>query len=133
MDFEEGELKSSLQEIIHLDEHETLGINVGQNYTVYGIDFNFFIHEMPFYYICEEKNSDYPVPCAAVFFEIIDAKPSAYWNFVFERNEDHRSALLFSEWAKSKEFYERLVDGEDSEQILFHRYKALLDSEWENL
>lgn len=125
--FEEGPLKASLRKIIHLDENEDIGIKIGGQYTVYGINLNFFIDGMPFYYICEDERSSYPVPISAAFFETIDSRVSKNWRFVF--NQDQRHGLFLPEWADDEGFYERLVDGNQKEEIIFSRYKKLIDDE----
>ena len=127
--FGEGVLKHSLRKVIHLDDHEDVGIKVGQLYKVYGINLNFFIENMPFYYICEDEHSSYPVPIAAVFFEIIDSKPSKYWNFVFEPGLTGRFGFFLPEWARDQRYYERLVDGGQKEEDTFVQYKKLIEDE----
>jgi len=128
-DFEEGPLKNSLRKVIHMDEHEEVGLKVGRTYIVYSINLNFLIENMPFYYICDDEQSPYPVPKAASFFEIIDSKPSQYWSFIFESGARGRYGLFLPEWANDQGFYERLVDGEQKEKEIFLRYKKQLESE----
>ena len=77
-DFEEGPLKTSLRKVLHLDENEDIGIRIGNLYTVYGVNLNFLIDGIPFYYICENEHSLYPVPKSAVFFETIDSRLSKH-------------------------------------------------------
>ena len=126
-DFEEGPLKASLKKLIHLDENEDIGIRIGSLYTVYAINLNFFMEGMPFYYICEDGVLDYPVPKAAVFFEIVDSKLSRHWRFVFNQNQQH--GLFLDEWVKGEGFYERLVEGNQKEEAIFLKYKKIIDDE----
>ncbi len=126
-DFEEGPFKASLRKFIHLDENEDIGIKVGFLYTVYGVNLNFFMERMPFYYICEDGRHSYPVPKSAVFFEIVDSKLSKYWRFVFNQNQQH--GLFLPEWSHDEGFYERLVDGNQKEEAIFSRYKKLIEVE----
>ncbi len=125
-DFEDGPLKDSLRKVLHLDENEDIGIRIGSQYTVYGINLNFFIEAMPFYYVCEDGNSTYPVPKSALFFEPVDSRLSKHWRFVFNENQ---YGLFLSEWATDEAFYENLVNGNKKEEALFSKYKKLMDDE----
>lgn len=129
-DFEEGDLKAALRKVIHLEEDEDIGFEINRNYVVYGLNLNFLVGNFPFYYVCENEESMYPIPVAAVFFEIVDSRLSKYWQFVFESNDDYRSELVFSEWASDKTFYEKIVDGSENEEAIFSKYKTLLENEF---
>jgi hypothetical protein len=126
-DFEEGPLKDSLKEVVHLDESEDIGLKIGDLYTVYGVNLDFLVEGMPFYYICESSDSSYPVPMSAAFFEIIDSRLSKHWIFSFDQNQTY--GLFSPEWANNSGFYERLVDGNQNEEAIFSNYKKLMESE----
>lgn len=131
-DFEEGPLKESLKKIIHLDEDIDIGLEVGAVYTVYGISFSFSDGTLPYYYICDFENANYPVPNAAVFFEVVDPRPSQYWEFIFNCPYNKQEVgFNFPEWWRNEYFYSNLLDGEPKEEAIFLKYKKLMDEEFE--
>jgi hypothetical protein len=129
-DFEEGPLKNSLKEVIHLDEDEEISLTVGAIYTVYGMTFNFHDGMVPFYYICNDTDLPYATPKAAVFFEVVDPRPSQFWEFIFDYSKNQEIGFNFPEWIKEKFFYSNLLDGEAREKEIFLKYKKLMDDEF---
>lgn len=117
-----------LKKYIFLSDGE-LNLEVGKEYTVYGIIFR---DNSPWYYLCAEKNDEYPTPYAADFFEITDNKLSSYWKLsIDDRNpEEVLSSLVFSEWAQENpSFYERLLDKHPESIELFVKYRKLMEQE----
>ncbi len=126
-DVEDGRVRESLEKVVHLEENEDVGLKIGETYTVYGINLNFFIENMPFYYVCEDNQASYPVPKAAVFFEVVESTLSKHWRFVFELNSSY--GLFLPEWASDQGFYERIVDENQHEISLFREYRKIMDDE----
>ena len=123
--FEPGPVKDVLRKAIRRDEDLNIGIDIGRQYTVYGI----FIDKelsMPFYFICEEDRDAYPLARSAEFFKIIDSKPSSYWRFIYSSK---RQGLYFPEWAEDEYFYGNLIDGKKKEEAIFAKYRKLMDEE----
>ena len=105
-----------------------LDLQLGMEYTVYGIEFR---DNCPWFYICTEKDDEYPKPYAADVFDIIDERLSSHWKLSFrtQENNKYKSSLIFQEWATNISFYENLIDGDEQAITTFAKYKTLMDSE----
>ena len=118
-----------LKKYISMPDGEIDHLEVGREYTVYGI---IFWVNSPWYYLCLEGIDNYPVPFAADFFKVSDDRLSSYWKLsVDDRYPDViLSSLLFSEWAQENpSFYEHLLDGYPENIKLFLKYRRLMDQE----
>ncbi len=111
-----------LRQSISLSDDDELGINIGQEYMVYGI---VFWDNAPWFYICENDEDDYPTPSPADLFDIVDHRIPTDWQLSFRCiNGISESELVFSEWANDPIFYEKLVDGSKRELDIFLKYKT---------
>jgi hypothetical protein len=110
------------------DENHPIIFNKMEEYVVYGIVFR---DSHPFYLLCDEKDSEYPVPYYAGFFEVIDNVLSQFWILYYETNDDGEGGinLLHKDWASDPMFYENLIDGNEAEVKLFQKYKKEMDDE----
>lgn len=120
-------LLKRLKKYIRMPEGE-IDLEIGKEYTVYGI---VFWDNSPWYYICSEDYDEYPKPFAAEFFEIIESHLSFYWRLstVDQGEGEILSSLVFDEWAKSPDFYERLIESDYEAMDLFNKYRQLMDQE----
>lgn len=98
---------------------------VGQVYPVYGVLF-WGEQNTTNYYICEDENSEYPIPLPADFFEIINGSIPTEWKLGFHRysDGDQITNLVIEEWATDDMFYENLVNGKIKEKDIFNNYKT---------
>jgi hypothetical protein len=102
------------------------GIEIGKEYSVYGI---VFWESVPWYYICEDESYEYPVPYFAGFFRIVDTVLPSDFRLVWYLDDIHQAYILPEEWADDRMFYEKLLDGNEPERILFRKMKMRIDSE----
>lgn len=105
-----------------------LDLEIGKEYVVYGIE---FWDNCPWLYICRDNYEKYPVPVAADFFEITDKRLSAHWQLNFKEvsNSDNQTQLVFPEWANNELFYEDLISGDKHTEIVFEKYRKIMDTE----
>ena len=97
-----------------------MGLEVGQEYVVYGI---LFRDNSPWLYLCEE-GEDYPTPYPLEQFKITDKTFPSEWELSFQHvNGTNRTEIVFPEWANASSFYENLVDGSENEVEIFNKYK----------
>ena len=124
-------LRERLKEGLHLDDDESVGLEKGKEYVVYGI-----LHEDRglSYYVCADDDDEYPIPLAAEFFTVIDGRLSIYWRPVYRPEKEARSyfysAFLMEPWAEDASFYENLVEGAENELSVFQKYKKLIADEF---
>ncbi|WP_460352853.1 MULTISPECIES: hypothetical protein [unclassified Pseudomonas] len=116
-----------LERYISISDSE-LDIEIGKEYTVYGIE---FWDNCPWIYICADSYDEYPKPFALDFFEITDQKLSSYWvlNSKDTYNKKVKTQLVFCEWADDDSFYEKLIDEDDACVITFEKYRKAMDIE----
>lgn len=120
---------STLERIRKNHPLEEVDLEIGRSYTVYGI---IFWDSSPWYYLCAEKDDEYPVPFACEFFEVIDDRLSSYWKLSVDNRCPERilPSLLFPEWAQDNpSFYERLLDDDPDTITTFMKYRQLMDAE----
>jgi len=105
-----------------------LDLEIGKEYVVYGIE---FWDNCPWLYLCPDAYDEYPIPVAADFFEITDKRLSTHWqlNFKEASNNKNQTQLVFSEWASDKLFYESLISGEKHAEVIFDKYRKIMDAE----
>jgi len=105
-----------------------IDLEIGREYTVYGV---VFWDNSPWYYLCTEDYDEYPKPFAAELFEVIVSRLSSYWilSSVDQGEGDILSSLVFDEWAKSPDFYEKLIEGDFKSIELFNKYRQLINQE----
>ncbi|MCC4607770.1 hypothetical protein LL967_07785 [Xanthomonas campestris pv. zinniae] len=111
-----------------MSEKRYENFEIGDEYVVFGI---VFWSGIPFYYIYEEDNSDYPVPLCFDFFDVIDPTPSSYWRISVDDASVSgvQTFLVFEEWAKCKDLYESLLDGEVNSIEIFNKYRKKIQTE----
>jgi hypothetical protein len=100
-------------------------LEIEKIYTVYGIK---FYDNLPMYYICAFEELKHPYPYPAAFFNIVEENLSKFWRLSIDYSENNTS-LLFNEWAIDPYFYEKLVDGDKKENIIFNVYKERMNEE----
>jgi hypothetical protein len=105
-----------------------LDLEIGKEYVVYGIE---FWDNCPWLYLCPDDYDEYPIPVAADFFEIIDKRLSNHWQLNSKEvsNSENQTQLVFSEWATDESFYENLISGEKYAEVVFEKYRKIMDSE----
>ena len=111
-----------------------LDVTVGRTYTVYGVAIRNCI---PWYFIADDSYewSLYPLAYAPAFFVETDVRVSSCWTIGFRganvKVEGVREVIFsFEEWAQDEVFYERLVNGNESDLELFQKYKDFMDMEY---
>jgi len=116
-----------LERYISISDSE-LDIEIGKEYTVYGIE---FWDNCPWIYICADSYDEYPKPFALDFFEITEQKLSSYWvlNSKDTHNKKVKTQLVFCEWADDDSFYEKLIDEDEACVITFEKYRKAMDIE----
>jgi len=105
-----------------------LDLEIGKEYVVYGIE---FWDNCPWLYLCPDDYDEYPIPVAADFFEIIDKRLSNHWQLNSKEvsNSENQTQLVFSEWATDESFYENLISGEKYAEVVFEKYRKIMDAE----
>lgn len=105
-----------------------LDLEIGKEYVVYGIE---FWDNCPWLYLCPDDYDEYPIPVAADFFEIIDKRLSNHWQLNSKEvsNSENQTRLVFSEWATDESFYENLISGEKYAEVVFEKYRKIMDAE----
>ncbi len=123
-----SETKSRLKKYIKLPDDDELDIRIGEKYVVYGL---LFWNNCPWFYLCSENYDEYPKPYPSEFFDIIDDRISLYWKLSFysQSNHEAKTSLVFEEWAKDPNYYERLIDGDINAVELFAKYRQIIDKE----
>jgi hypothetical protein len=113
---------------LRLDEDCPIEFNKMQEYVVYGI---VFCDSHPFYFLCDEKDAEYPTPNYAGFFDVLDDRISKFWRLDYKSNDngDAWTFLIHKDWASDPMFYENLIDGNETEVKLFQKYKKEMDDE----
>jgi len=103
-------------------------LELNKEYTVYGV---VFWDNSPWYYLCAEKDDEYPRPFPAEIFKVSDDQISPFWKVTQEHKQDGEvlSSLLFSEWSMDVKFYERLVDDDPEAINTFDRYRKKMDKQ----
>ena len=101
---------------------------LGKKYTVYGIT---IFQGHPWYYVCDEDYSYYPVWRPWVLFEVSDARLSKYWIVGHQPIDDNLYSFIiaFPEWVNDPEYYDQLTDGDEPAVSIFKKYKQSMDSE----
>lgn len=111
-------IRNELKKIILLDEDYEIGLNISEVYDVYGL---YFSKEGAMYFICEDSDDKYPIGQHASFFEIIDSSIPCDWKFVYRDTDE--SYIVPKVWADDSMFYEKLLDGEEKEELIFQKIK----------
>ncbi|CAI8777906.1 hypothetical protein CVG87_27105 [Pseudomonas sp. WCS365] len=121
------ETLTRLKRYISLPDGE-LDLEIGKEYVVYGIE---FWDNCPWLYLCPDDYDEYPIPVAADFFETIDKRLSTHWqlNSKEASNSENQTQLVFSEWASDESFYENLISGEKYAEVIFDKYRKIMDAE----
>jgi hypothetical protein len=126
---------------VNFDENPFL---ILKEYNVYAME---IWNDKPVYYVCDHEFGFLPpfipakIPCS--FCEIIDDRLSRYW--VFWYNKNLKVAMwAFPEWAGGWEcinepdeyvnegFYDRMMNGKQSDIKIFDVYKEAIDMEYPN-
>jgi hypothetical protein len=123
----DGKTLSRLQRYISSPDGD-VDLEIGKIYTVYGI---VFWDNCPWYYICSTDHDEYPTPYASDFFSIKDGRLSSHWRLSSNSNGERESTtiLAIEPWAQDDSFYENLLDGDSNAEILFAKYRKILDQE----
>lgn len=105
-----------------------LNLVIGKEYIVYGMEFR---DNCPWLYICIDEYDEYPIPLAADFFKITDGRLSSHWqlNFKVTNTGRNKTQLVFFEWATDNLFYENLISGDDHAEVIFDKYRKIMDAE----
>jgi hypothetical protein len=125
--FDNSAVVARLRRSYHYDDE--IPIEVGKASTVYGVVFR---DNIPWFYLCDGPDYDWPTPKAADFFEVIDDRLSQHWRLALDLRPDGNTDayLVFPEWSRDLAFYERLVGGRREEVAIFARYRAQIDAEF---
>jgi hypothetical protein len=107
---EDDSLRRHVERYIHQPE---IDLVPGQQYEVFGV---VFWDGVPWFYICEGPQSEYPVPSCAAFFQLDEMRVPDGWVLHWD---GHSSSLVPRWWAEMPNFLERLVDGETRAQQVF--------------
>jgi hypothetical protein len=99
-------------------------LTIGRKYTVYGIVFR---GGHPWYLICENDDSEYPIPQFAGFFKTLDSRIPAGWVFRWRSGNWPDGALLPTKLSEPS-FFEPLIDGSDMHVAAFRAIRAEIDS-----
>ncbi|MDQ2838905.1 MAG: hypothetical protein M3Y42_16035 [Actinomycetota bacterium] len=92
-------------------------MTVGSEYAVYGI--TTFLGGA-WYYVLDDDRNPWPVWKPARLFDIVDPRMPDDWTVGHHRSRDLDILLVsWPEWSSDHYFYERLVDGEQTELELF--------------
>ena len=111
------------------EDGESQVVEKGKIYTVYALSFS---ENVPVYYICFFRDANFPFPVFFDFFDILDPRPSRYWQWynVTYESTGVSPQLVYEEWGKDPLYYEHLLDGQQPEKRIFLKYKALMDVEF---
>lgn len=114
---QDTQLRDHVRESIHQEEIDLVR---GRQYHVLGV---LFRGGVPWYYICESGESEYPRPYCAAFFGVDDASVPAGWILQWDGRTSHLVPLW---WAAMPNFLERLLDGdEEARRVFAHACSAL--------
>jgi hypothetical protein len=84
----------------------------------------------PWYYICDENFTYYPVWKPSMF-EISDGTLPSCWRVGFHSlgsDQDKMFLIAFPEWVNDQYFYDKLTDGETKEVQIFLSYRKLFET-----
>lgn len=98
-------------------------LKMGMEYVVFGVTYKF---KIPFYYVCDECFSYYPMAYVASAFTILDDRLSKYWRYSitsYEGSGDYYTKLVFKEWANDEYYYDRLTNNNPADVKLFAAYR----------
>ena len=103
-------------------------LTTGKEYVVYGLE---CYEGKTWYYVVDDHNLWFPIMKPAPLFDIVDPKPSAYWQVNFKTWRDSTEILLlaFEEWCVEETYYERLSDKNPPEVAIFVQRRKEMDSE----
>lgn len=103
-------------------------LDVGREYKVYGV---VFWDNRPWLYLCTEDYDEYPKPFSLEFFDVVDDTLSPHWKLSSFSQGEYKAAtsLVFGEWAKDPNFYEKLIDGDSEAIATFAKYRHIIDQE----
>lgn len=107
---EDAQLRGHVRESVHQDE---IDLVLGRQYHVLGI---LFRGGVPWFYICEGEESEYPRPYSAAFFEFDDASLPPGWILQWDGRFSYVVPLW---WAEVPNFLERLIDGDEEARGVF--------------
>lgn len=102
---------------------EEVGLEIGRQYTVYGVVFRNG-EDLPWFLVCEEDNDDYPTPHLGAFFNIVDGEIPVEWEFTTTTTNVGNIGILPKRWARDPYFMEKLVNGEADALNYFRQLKA---------
>ena len=117
-------LSSVDREHVHQHVHKaTVDLSIAKSYNVYGIIFR---AGNPWYLICEETESEYPVPHFGGFFRIVDNRIPPDWGFLWHQGPWPDGAFIPVIWQRNG-FFEALLDGVGDAIQCFQRERARID------
>lgn len=112
----------------------SLDVTVGTFYTVYAIAIR---NSYPWYFIADDLYArlGYPLSYAAAFFVETDVRVSSCWTIGFRGPKSKIKGMsevlfTFKEWASDEVFFERLIDRNEDDVVLFQKYKNFMDMEY---
>jgi hypothetical protein len=115
------------------DPNVTLDIDVGQEYIVYAVGSG---QEDIYYYLCGENYTFFPHRYPSSLFDIIDGRPSSYWQcnvFVNPRSNTTEIMLALPEWATdSIAYYWNLTEHDEPAVQVWKKYKSLMEAEYKS-
>jgi len=120
--------------IKHMKEHAIAALQTsqyyGEEFQVYGIEMR---DNVPYYYICLNESSPFPIPMCGLLCKVLDSRVSSYWKmrvgcYLSDYNVSTR--FVFHEWFQSRVFYEDLLNGDPDAEATFAKYKDLMDKEF---
>jgi hypothetical protein len=103
----------------HIHEHvhqENIGLNLGETYWVHGV---LFRSGVPWFYICDDVEAEYPKPYCSALFELLDSSIPFGWQLVPQLP----TLLVPTEWASFPHFLEQLVDGNPNAVTVFQNLR----------
>lgn len=112
---EAAQLRGHVRESVHQDEIDLVR---GRQYPVLGI---LFRGGVPWFYICESEEAEYPRPYCAAFFDFHDATIPPGWVLQWD---GRFSSVVPHWWAEVPNFLERLIDGDAEARSTFARARA---------
>jgi hypothetical protein len=105
---------------------------IGKDYVVYGLTSYLGI---PWFFICDEDYSYYPIWNPSPLFRIIDDRLSALWRIgIYGPGKEKDLPVLilaFEEWVNNPFFYDQLTNGDDSAVRVFKERKQQMDREFD--
>lgn len=131
----------SVNNINVIDDHEALrrikryirlkdgliDLDINKEYLIFGV----LVRDgFLWLYVRDDESDEYPLPYPIEVFSITDSRLSKYWVFSSPSRKGEYPLLVFKEWADDPDFYEKLVNGDDTSVRCFSKYTELMSVEF---